>query len=180
VDQPLARWLATRETLPAVWDHGIDALEIVFGFPISKYALAIVCAAGMVATTAIPRWRSHAPAWMFVTATQLVTRIAMGWMKTAFGRLRPNEWLAHGGGAATFFRDGASFPSGHVVLFAGVIVPLAIVAPRVGRPLFVIVALVAMARIAVMAHFLSDVTGAIAVVCALAWMCGAVIRPMRR
>jgi membrane-associated phospholipid phosphatase len=72
---------------------------------------------------------------------------------------------------------GVSFPSGHVVLFASVLVPLAVVAPRT-RPLLLIVGYAMLARVVVHAHFASDVIAALTLVTLVAWACGWAIRPL--
>ena len=143
-----------------------------------RWAAGIVLVAGMLVTVAVPRWRGAAPAWMLIAATHLVSRIATLEVKLATARLRPGEWQAVGGD--TFLREGGvSFPSGHVTLFASIVIPLAVVAPRT-RPLLALVAFAMLARLAVNAHFVSDVLGAIALVCVVTWGCGWVIRPLPR
>ena len=94
----------------------------------------------MLVTVCVQRYRVHAPAWMFLAGTHLVARIAMIYMKDLTGRLRPTEWLKHGGDG-TFWRGGLSFPSGHAVLFAGIVVPLLVLFPR-ARAALVLVAFV--------------------------------------
>jgi membrane-associated phospholipid phosphatase len=170
IDQPFARWLATRDTWPAVWDHGIDALEYAALIAPWKLAGACVLAGGVVLSLAVPPWRRFAPAWMLVGLTHLLARNVMMWGKFATGRLRPPEWLAHPGD--TFFRDGGySFPSGHVMLFASLALPIAIVWPRSRVPMFAIIAFPMIARVAVNAHFLSDVTGGLALTAGITWLC---------
>src|SRR6185436_124839 len=120
-------------------------------------------------------WRAHAPAAIFLAGTHVFSRFATGQLKDLTGRLRPTEWLARGGDD-TFFRGGAAFPSGHVALFASLALPLAILYPRT-RPLLALIAFVAVARIAVNAHFLSDVLGGAALVSLMTWAVGQGIRP---
>lgn len=177
LDQPVARWLASYEAL-AFWDRGLDLLEWGLGLPLFRWAAGIVLVLGMIVTVAVPRWRGQAPAWMLIAATHLLSRIATLEVKLATERLRPGEWLARGGD--TFLRDGGvSFPSGHVTLFASIVIPLAVVAPRT-RPLLAIALYAMLARLAVNAHFVSDTIGAIALVCAVTWACAWVIRPLPR
>lgn len=177
LDQPVARWLAGYEPL-GFWDRGIEALEWAIGLPVFKWLAGIVLVGGMIITVVVPRWRGQAPAWMLIAATHVLSRIATLEVKLATARLRPGEWLAQGGD--TFLREGGvSFPSGHVALFASLVIPLAVVAPRT-RPLLAIAAYAMLARLAVNAHFVSDVIGAIALVCVVTWVCGWVIRPLRR
>jgi membrane-associated phospholipid phosphatase len=182
IDGPFARYVAAHDTWPGMFERGIAGLEVAFGLPISRLAIAVVLVAGMLVTASVRAWRGSTPAWAFVAATVLVTRIATNGIKDAAGRLRPHEWLAtaHGDPLATFWRDGVSFPSGHVAVFASVIVPLAIVSPRIGRALLLVIAFTMLARVAVLAHFPSDVLGALALVTLITWICGVVIRPLRQ
>ena len=78
-------------------------------------------------------------------------------------------------GTFWFWRDGWSFPSGHVMLFASIVIPLVVVYPRT-RPLLAIVAFVALARVAVNAHFVSDVFGGVALTAAITWLCARWLR----
>ena len=80
--------------------------------------------------------RDAVKAFVLVTLVHLIGRNAMLWMKLGFGRLRPSQWFGKGG--ELWFRDGGfSFPSGHAILFASIVVPLAVLYPR-ARPLLVI------------------------------------------
>lgn len=177
LDQPVARWLAGYEGL-AFWDRGIELLEWAIGLPLFKWVSGIVLVAGMIVTVAVPRWRGLAPAWMFVAAVHILSRIATLEVKLATGRLRPAEWLKQGGD--TFWREGGvSFPSGHVTLFASIVIPLVVIAPKL-RPLLALVAFAMLARLAMNAHFVSDVIGALTLVTLVTWVAGWLIRPLRR
>jgi len=128
---------------------------------------------------AVPRWRGAAPAWTFLAATHLLGQLLVNYLKEWTGRLRPTEWLAHGAGDSFGWKDGFSFPSGHVGIFGSLIIPLVVLVPR-AWPLLGIVAYAMVARVAVDAHFLSDVLGALSLLCALTWVLGVLIRPIRR
>lgn len=175
IDQPIARGLAGYRALP-IWDCVLGVLEWTLGLPLIPYTSAIVLALGMLACLAVPRWRGALPAWTFLAATHLISRIAMVHTKDLTGRLRPLEWLKQGGD--TFLREGGiSFPSGHVVLFASVVLPLIVLVPR-AWPLLAIVAYSMLARLAVDAHFVSDVVGALTLVALVTWGCGWLVRPL--
>lgn len=174
LDQPLARVLGAYEQR-AFWNNGVELLEWTVGLPFFKLFAPVVLVAAMVTAMAVPRLRVYAPALMVVAGTHVICRFVTNRIKDATGRLRPSEWLAKGGDD-TFFRDGIAFPSGHVVLFASIVIPLAIVAPRT-RPLLAIVVFVAVARIVVNAHWISDATGAITLAGLVAWALAALVRP---
>jgi membrane-associated phospholipid phosphatase len=173
IDQPVARWINGVETYPKLWDAGLGVLEYAAGLEPWKWLGICVLAGGAVIATLIGRGQR---AWMFVALVHLLERNAIFWLKPATGRLRPHEWSRHGEGP-TFFRDGVSFPSGHVGLFASIAIPIAVVFPRARIPAAIVVVYSMLARIAVDAHFVSDTTGALALALALTAACSPLIRP---
>jgi membrane-associated phospholipid phosphatase len=175
IDRPVARLLAPWEP-SAVWARGIESLEWAILWPLHPLASSFALVAAMLAAVAVPRWRAYAPAAIFLAGTHVFARYLTGQLKDLTGRLRPSEWIARGG-EHTFFRDGASFPSGHVALFASLVVPIAILWPR-ARPALAIVGFVAAARIAVNAHFVSDTLASGALIALVAWAVGVGVRPL--
>lgn len=183
LDQPLARLLGGYQALD-FWNTGLDMLEWAIGLPIFSWISGIVLVLGMIVTSAVPRLRGQAPAWTWLAAIHILTRIATLELKMATGRLRPYEWLAKGGDVETFgWASAYSFPSGHVTLFASIAIPLAIVVrqryPRLGAVLLVPAAFPVIARVVQNAHFVSDVTAAITLICLVAWLLGWLVRPLR-
>jgi membrane-associated phospholipid phosphatase len=174
IDQPLARMLGGY-VQHGFWDKGIEVLEWTLGLPFFKLFAPVVLVVAMLVAMAVPRFRVHAPALMVIAGTHVICRFVTNRIKDATGRLRPSEWLAKGGDE-TFFRDGIAFPSGHVVLFASIVVPLAIIYPRT-RPLLLIVVFVSLARILVNAHFVSDALGSITLAGLVAWVLASLVRP---
>jgi len=180
IDQPFARWLATRETYPAIWNDGIGYLEYPLGIEPYKWTGVWILTVGSIVTLAgdhlrMPKLRSAAFAFVLITLVHLIGRNLMLWLKFGFGRLRPTQWFK-AGGDDTFFRDGFSFPSGHAILFGSILIPLAVVYPRT-RPLLVIVLFAMTARVMVSAHFISDVLGGYVVIAVVTWAC---VRWLRR
>lgn len=170
LDQPLARWLATRDTYPALWNETIAILEYPLGIVPWKWAGLCVLVAGSLVTPVVTRLRPYTAVFWIVTLTHLLARHASLWVKTLTGRLRPVQWLEAGEPSSTFWHDGAySFPSGHVLLFASIVLPIVVVYPR-ARPLLAIVAFVIVGRVAVNAHFLSDVLAGLALVCVFTYV----------
>ncbi len=173
VDEPLARWLATLEVHPAVWDRAVGVIEYAIGIEPWKWLGVTLLVGAVVVTRLVPRFHAHANAWLLVAASHLIARNVTLWAKTFSGRLRPTEWLSAGG--HTFFRDGGiSFPSGHVVLVGSLVLPIVVAYPRT-RPLLAVVGFVMGARVVVGAHFLSDVSAGLALVAAITWLCAAAI-----
>jgi membrane-associated phospholipid phosphatase len=181
IDQPVARFLARYEP-HAAWDHTLSALEWAIGLQLIPWTTGIVLVVAMIVTMAVPRWRHETAAWMFVAAVHVLSRIAMVQLKDLTGRLRPLEWLHKGGGETFGWVDGISWPSGHVVLFASLVIPALAVMPRrapmwIRAALWALIAFVGLARIVASAHFISDVLGAVSLVALIAWLCGLAIRP---
>jgi membrane-associated phospholipid phosphatase len=173
-DEPFARWIATRETYPRFWNEVIGYLEYPLGIEPYKWAGVWVLVGGSVLALAITRLRPAAFAFLAVASVHLLDRNLTFWLKVGTGRLRPSEWLAKGGDI--WFRDGGySFPSGHITLFASIVFPLAVIYPRT-RPLLAVVAFAFCARLAVNAHFLSDVLGGVALTALVTWLCVALLR----
>jgi membrane-associated phospholipid phosphatase len=160
-----------------VWRHGIAVLEYAIGLPVFKLLSVVVLIAGMLVVMVVPRWRRYAPTWMLIAGTHVFSRFLTPLIKDLTGRLRPHEWLAKDGDQ-TFWSGGAAFPSGHVSLFASIVIPLAVVVPRT-RPLLVVVGFVMLARVAVNSHWASDVLAAITLVTLVCWVLGQAVRPLR-
>jgi membrane-associated phospholipid phosphatase len=167
LDEPFARWIASHETHPSFWNEAIAYLEYPLGIEPYKWTGVWILCIGSIGSLLF--WRKQAHGWLLVTLVHLLGRNVMFWTKYLTGRLRPSEWLEAGGGG-TWLRDGWSFPSGHVILFASIAIPVAVSYPR-ARPLLVVVAFAGCARLAVNAHFLSDVFGGVAVTTAITWLC---------
>lgn len=160
VDAPLARWLASRDTHPHALEEAVHVLEYAIGLEPWKWLGVCVLVAGSVGALAL---RRGVVPWLAVTISHLLARNLMLWGKTLSGRLRPSEW--HGG--PQWLMDGSSFPSGHVVLFASIALPLAIVHPRL-RWVVAVPVFAAVARVMAHAHFASDVVGGFALCAAVA------------
>ena len=172
LDAPLARWIATFEK-PTIAGVAIRYLEYAGGLEPWKWTWHVVLVGATLAVTVLPRARRFAPQVTYVALVALASRNLMLWSKGMTGRLRPGEWLQ--GGGPTFFQHGIAFPSGHVVLFAGLAIPIALAWPR-AWPVLAVVPIAMAARLAVDAHFASDTLGGVALVCLCAWACGGVLR----
>ncbi|HEY4177148.1 MAG TPA: phosphatase PAP2 family protein [Kofleriaceae bacterium] len=177
LDRPFGLLMAQYEPSP-IWDRGIDALELGIGLNTFPWFSCIVLATTMMIAAALPKTRVTVPALAFITATHLVGQLLTGHIKDWTGRMRPLQWIKAGMPETSWaWVKAYSFPSGHVSIFASLIIPLVAVNPRRLWPLLVIPLYACCARLAVDAHWLSDVTGSIALVCGLTWVLGALIRP---
>ena len=167
VDKPVALWIAAHDESP-LWSWLTHVLEYPVGIAPWTWTLPILLVVGVLASLAVARLRHHARAWMYVAIVYLLTRNLLGWSKTLTGRLRPFQWVHVGGSTFGHVGDGVSFPSGHVTVFGGLILPLVIIEPR-ARPLLALIPFVMVARVAVLAHFVSDVLAGLALTSLVAW-----------
>lgn len=156
VDGPVARWIApSADANRAFVNPFMNAVEIAFGFPLSKWAtgLAILLVAAIL--FAFRRHRVLARLLLFVAATELITRLIAGVLKNVFLRARPAEPLA----GRFFLEDGSSFPSGHAAHFWALFFALALAFPRLRVPALILAVLVSICRVVVNDHFVGDVLG---------------------
>lgn len=172
LDRPLAEWLRASglEQTP-VFARGLGALDVVVGINVWLWlagwtAFAIGCIG--FALRRHDRWpRVFIAAWLVQVGT-LATMIVG---KQYFGRLRPQQVLETGDWSHLWFAGGSSFPSGHAAFYFGLLLPLAAACPiRWLRVLLVASSVyIALARMDMAKHFLSDVAASalIAALCAL-------------
>ncbi|HJT79639.1 MAG TPA: phosphatase PAP2 family protein [Chthoniobacterales bacterium] len=147
---------------------GTSALEIIFGITVSKFALGLALILIGLALLAWKAGRHIGLMVPFVGCTHFTARLATGVLKEVFHRLRPYEVLASGGWDDQFFAaHGGSFPSGHATHFWALFFPLAFLFPKLRIPLVVVPMFIAIARVAVNDHWLSDVFASVSI-------CGAI------
>lgn len=140
------------------FSEGTRVLDLVTGKEASKFLLGSVLLASGAVLFAFARTRRLARGLLLVGAVQLLSTLACGVAKNAFGRLRPFEVLGPEVPDSTWFCGGSSFPSGHAGFYFGLFLPLAWLFPRWRWPLLAVPLFIAVARVAVNDHFSSDVT----------------------
>lgn len=107
---------------------------------------------------AIARWRQHARSWVFMLLSMLSAGVILHLIKLTVGRPRPKHLIEDG----TYFgfepfSGFNSFPSGHSQAIFSALLALAFMVPRYTKWLMALAALVALSRVGVSAHYLSDV-----------------------
>jgi membrane-associated phospholipid phosphatase len=159
-DRPLAQWVhASGIENARVFEWGLLALDTLFGLHLWFWLAGCTALAIGVAGVA---WRrpAHWPR-VFLAAgiVQIATLHTMILGKTHFGRLRPSQVFESGDWSQLWFIGGGSFPSGHSAFYFGLLLPLAAACPiRWLRALLLAIPVfVALARIDLARHFLSDV-----------------------
>lgn len=159
LDQPIAALVQRLDGRKSVvLQEGTHWLEVAGGLTITRYFLSYVLL-GLGALLLLLR-RTRAFGWilLFVSSTQLVTRLTAGTLKNVFNRLRPFEVIQAGNWDWKFFGEhGSSFPSGHSAFFWGLFFPLAFLFPRYRLPFLIIPIFISVARIGVNDHWFSDV-----------------------
>lgn len=180
VDVPVARVVHDYQASSLV-DDLLTILEWALLLPLHPHLLPLLLVVAMLVAVIVKPWRRVAPALMTIAAVHLVTRLTTNWLKDGTGRYRPAEWIQKGVEGSFGHDKGIAFPSGHVVLFAGLVIPILHVFPKtrvLAIPLLGIVVFVAIARIAVNAHWISDTLGAITWVVLWTWMVSWATRPL--
>ena len=162
LDAPAARALADLDTewapVRAIdfvleWLDRLTFVEL----PRGRLATILIVAGGIV-------WfvrRGAGSALLLFGLTHAISRVGGSYLKEVFGRIRPPEAIARGDLDHTFFEGGTAFPSGHIGHHAAIFLVIAILWPRARVPAFVAIGVVALARLAHNAHWISDLSGAL-------------------
>jgi membrane-associated phospholipid phosphatase len=164
IDAPAARALAEVDVKSAPV-RGLDFLlewldRLTFMlWPRGRLATILIVAGGIA-------WFWRRPvghALLLLGITHAISRVGGSYLKPVLGRWRPSEALERGQLDDTFFQDGGiSFPSGHIGHYAALAFAVAVLWPRARVPAFAVLGVVILARVIHNAHWISDVTGAIA------------------
>lgn len=144
----------------SIVNQPMTVIEIAFGFPVSKWLTGAVILLAAIVLFFIRRHRPTAWLLLFISLSQLLTRLIAGVLKNVFLRERPYEI----GDGRWFVEGGSSFPSGHAAHFWGLFFALAIAFPKTRIPFLILALFVSLARVVVNDHYVSDVlaSGAIA------------------
>jgi membrane-associated phospholipid phosphatase len=182
IDGPVARMVESRELiLHGAVDAPINVIELVFGFPISKWATGFVLLVIALAMFAFARTRHWAWLLLYVSIAQLATRLIAGVLKNVFLRTRPFDAVAGESWNDQWFVDGgSSFPSGHAAHFFGLFFAISIAFPRLRVPFLVLAILVSASRVAVNDHYVSDVLGSAAIAAFVAYGLSRARTPLSR
>lgn len=111
--------------------------------------------------------------WVSIFAAMLIACALAGTLnrviKVSAGRARPSVHAGHGWNGPSLRSKYQSFPSGHVACSTAFFVALCFARPRIGGALLAIPLLIAISRVYLTAHYLSDVffAAALGVACAL-------------
>jgi membrane-associated phospholipid phosphatase len=162
-DEPLAIWFKAHEALFGPVFRVITQLGVSTGFLVGTallfvaFRLAASRPRFAAAAQKLRAW-SYLPAFVFVSVA--ASGLTVNLLKMVFGRARPKLLFAQGDyyfGWWGFKADYWSFPSGHAATIVALAMALYLLWPR-WTALYALVAfVVAMSRVVVAAHYLSDV-----------------------
>lgn len=186
LDIPVLQWIhgSAFENAP-LFVEGLNFLDGVFAMHASYWlAPSVVVGIGAILLVVARRSGRRDRFALAVLGSGLVQAATIGLMmlgKSAFGRLRPMQWIDSGELSSIWFAGGGSFPSGHSSFYFGLFLPLAAAAPRAWQraillafPLFAISARLDMSK-----HFLSDVAASALIASCMALVVSATIRRLQ-
>jgi lipid A 4'-phosphatase len=164
IDKPLA--LRLHDLDPGIHRlfAGIASLGVSTGYLVGA-ALLFLGLRLAARNPALAAWRERLVAWSYLPGFVFVAMAASGLtvniLKAVFGRARPK--LLFSGGEDYYFgffgtqADYWSFPSGHAVTIVAFVAALHRLWPRHLAAYVLVAAVIALARVAIAAHYLSDV-----------------------
>lgn len=160
VDRPLAEWIHASGIAHArLFEWGLAALDMLTGLHLWFWLAG--CSALAIGVIGLA-WRRRAAwprAWLAAGLVQIATLHTMILGKSHFGRMRPSDVFGNADWSQVWFSGGGSFPSGHSAFYFGLLLPLAAACPLrwLRGVLIAIPVYVAVARLDLERHFLSDV-----------------------
>jgi membrane-associated phospholipid phosphatase len=161
VDRPLAIFIDSHlAALQEPFRKILSGIEFLDAYPVSRYVIG-----GLVVATAIfflVRDKSirRAKFFLFIGATLFTSRLITATLKVVFDRSRPFVFLDNRS-INDFFSGGDSFPSGHATNYFSFFLPLMVLMPRYKWALVVLPGFIALQRVIVNEHYLSDVLAGI-------------------
>ena len=157
VDKPLVEWLSTLHL-----QQRFPILEWVTNLGNSKIYLLLFFVAALFFRYLNKNALWEQRAW-FLWLCVALSNLVCGVVKATLGRARPDLWLqVHEYGFTLFKMDRLhmSFPSGHTTTMMSVVFGLAVLFPRYWFVLVLSGVLVALSRVLLLEHYLSDVLAA--------------------
>ena len=162
VDRPLAIFINNHLTaLEQPFRQILSGIEFLSDFPISRYLVAALVLITGLLLLIRDKTSQRAKFFFFIGATLASSRVVTGVLKIVFGRTRPYDFIEDQSLSDFFCAGGNSFPSGHATNYFGFFLPLMVLFPRYKGALLVIPAFVALQRVVVNDHYLSDVLAGI-------------------
>jgi membrane-associated phospholipid phosphatase len=161
VDRPLALFIQNHlSALQEPFTKTLSVLEFS-EFTISRYIVAALILVAALYLLLRDKTTQRAKIFFFIGATMVSTRLVVRLLKNLFDRNRPHAFL-NDQSVGDFFCAGAdSFPSGHAANYFSFFLPLIVLFPRYKWLLLILPIFVALQRVIVNDHYLSDVLAGI-------------------
>jgi membrane-associated phospholipid phosphatase len=161
VDRPLALFIHNHlAALQQPFTKILSVLEFS-DFTISRYIVAAIILGAALYLLLRDKTAQRAKYLFFIVATMISTRLVVRLLKSLFDRNRPHAFLNDRSVGDFFCPEADSFPSGHAANYFSFFLPLIALFPRYKWPLLILPILVALQRIIVNDHYLSDVLAGI-------------------
>ena len=183
-DQPLAQFIHGNfagaapffAALTAAADAAHEALMThALGLPIIFLALGLAFAIGRYGLK-----RRGSTIFLILLLTHEFSMVLANVLKGSVHRLRPEVQFGTGYAGTGLWAVGAhndSFPSSHTAIYFSLFFPLAVAFPRFRGPLLVLPGLIALGRLVLGMHYLSDVWFSLWLVVALTFLFGLLDKP---
>jgi membrane-associated phospholipid phosphatase len=157
IDRPLAIFIENHLAfLQQPFTKVLSVIEFS-ELAISRYIVAALILLAAIVLLLRDKGFQRARFLFFIGATLVSTRLVVRILKSVFERNRPHVFL-NNQSVNDFFSSGAdSFPSGHAANYFGFFLPLMVLLPRYKWALLIIPCFVALQRVIVNDHYLSDV-----------------------
>lgn len=161
IDRPLAIFIDTH--LAALQDPFrkiLLGIEFMDAYPVSRYVIAALVVATAIFFVIRDKSIGRAKIFFFIGATLITSRLTTATLKVVFDRSRPFVFLENRS-IHDFFSGGDSFPSGHATNYFSFFLPLMVLLPRYKWALLILPTFIALQRVIVNEHYLSDVLAGI-------------------
>jgi membrane-associated phospholipid phosphatase len=161
IDRPLAIFIDTHLTaLQEPFRKILSGIEFLDEYPVSRYFIAGLVVAAAIFFLIRDKSIRRGKIFFFIGATLITSRLITATLKVVFDRSRPFVFL-NDRSINDFFSGGDSFPSGHATNYFSFFLPLMVLMPRYKWALLILPTFIALQRVVVNEHYLSDVLAGI-------------------
>jgi len=182
VDRPLAEYFHAYDDRLVNWLRWITQFGLAEGW-LELAAILFIGAQVAARSARFAVWRERLTAWstlpLFVFCSVAASGLAADLIKILVGRTRPKLWFSEHlftWGGLAFRADHWSFPSGHVANSVALAAALYAIWPRHVAAYAIFAGLIALSRVGVTAHYVSDTIGAAYIAILVTWYVEGVFR----
>jgi membrane-associated phospholipid phosphatase len=161
IDRPLAIFIDTHLTaLHGPFGKILSGIEFLSEYTVSRYLIAALILAAALFLLIRDKSVRRAKIFFFMAAVVVSSRLVTATLKIIFDRSRPFVFLEDRS-IPDFFSGGDSFPSGHATNYFSFFLPLIVLIPRYKWIWLILPTFIALQRVIVNEHYLSDVLAGI-------------------